>query len=208
MIFVLQGPGARRTTRVMRSLAADRRTGLPSRASPSARRRRLRRPAAGSRGLNEKGEEMATYDCAASPYWQSRWPLGDRGGAPCAATKLDIAASSTWWGHVPIMLAIDNGYFKDQGLDVTLQNIGSRRPRRGADRGLVAFSNLGRSRRSTRWRAAIRASTSRQCRRFAGNEGCWAPARLRLVQGAARKKVAANTLGADHHERALWRMPG
>jgi NitT/TauT family transport system substrate-binding protein len=40
-----------------------------------------------------------------------------------APTKLDHAASTTWFGHVPLMVAIDRGYFKDAGLDVELKPI-------------------------------------------------------------------------------------
>ena len=35
-----------------------------------------------------------------------------------APTKLDHGASTTWFGHVPLMVAIDRGYFKEAGLDV------------------------------------------------------------------------------------------
>jgi len=40
-----------------------------------------------------------------------------------APTKLDHGASTTWFGHVPLMVAIDRGYFKDVGLDVELKPI-------------------------------------------------------------------------------------
>jgi NitT/TauT family transport system substrate-binding protein len=40
-----------------------------------------------------------------------------------APTKLDHGASTTWFGHVPLMVAIDRGYFKDAGLDVELKPI-------------------------------------------------------------------------------------
>src|SRR5215470_4701178 len=43
-----------------------------------------------------------------------------RGQAP---TKLDHGASTTWFGHVPLMVAIDRGYFKEAGLDVELRPI-------------------------------------------------------------------------------------
>jgi ABC-type nitrate/sulfonate/bicarbonate transport system substrate-binding protein len=37
---------------------------------------------------------------------------------PSAAqnAKLDAALSNSWWGHIPIMLAIDKGYFKEVGM--------------------------------------------------------------------------------------------
>ena len=46
------------------------------------------------------------------------WPA-----AAQAPTKLDHAASTTWFGHVPLMVAIDRGYFKEVGLDVELKPV-------------------------------------------------------------------------------------
>jgi len=40
-----------------------------------------------------------------------------------APTKLDHGASTTWFGHVPLMVAIDRGYFKEVGLDIELKPI-------------------------------------------------------------------------------------
>ena len=50
------------------------------------------------------------------------------GAQPASAqpAKLDVAASNTWWGQVPIMVAIDKGFFKEQGIDTELKNIASR----------------------------------------------------------------------------------
>ena len=46
------------------------------------------------------------------------------GGADAQSpTKLDHGASTTWFGHVPLMVAIDRGYFKEVGLDVELRPI-------------------------------------------------------------------------------------
>jgi ABC-type nitrate/sulfonate/bicarbonate transport system substrate-binding protein len=49
--------------------------------------------------------------------------LGASLAAAQAPTKLDHGASTTWFGHVPLMVAIDRGYFKDAGLDVELKPI-------------------------------------------------------------------------------------
>src|SRR5215472_15962689 len=49
--------------------------------------------------------------------------LGAGLAAAQAPTKLDQAASTTWFGHVPLMVAIDRGYFKDVSLEVELKPI-------------------------------------------------------------------------------------
>ncbi|MBV9199940.1 MAG: ABC transporter substrate-binding protein, partial [Alphaproteobacteria bacterium] len=41
--------------------------------------------------------------------------------AQSAPPKLDFAGSVTWMGQVPVMAAIDKGYFKDAGLDVEIK---------------------------------------------------------------------------------------
>src|ERR1044072_5846189 len=65
--------------------------------------------------------------------------------AVAQTTKLDFAGSTGWWGHVPIMLAIDKGFFKEQGIEVELKSIpGSADLIAALTAGSVAFSNLGR----------------------------------------------------------------
>ena len=39
------------------------------------------------------------------------------------ADLLGFAGSVTWFGQVPIMVAIDKGFFKEQGLDIEYQVI-------------------------------------------------------------------------------------
>src|SRR4249920_172703 len=59
--------------------------------------------------------------------------------------KLDLAASNTWWGQIPLMVAIDKGYFIEQGIETELKNIPASGDRIAAlTAGSVAFSNLGR----------------------------------------------------------------
>ena len=112
-----------------------------------------------------------------------------------AQVKLDIAASNTWWGQVPIMLAIDKGFFKEQGIETELKNIPSSGDRIAAlTAGSVAFSNLGRI-------AAIveMARGNQTFSYFAnvddspGNEGCWARPGFDSFKALRGKKVAANT---------------
>ena len=109
--------------------------------------------------------------------------------------KLDVAVSTGWWGHVPVMVAIDKGFFKDAGLDVELKAIGSSGDRIAAlTAGSVAFSNLGRI-------AAINemARGNDSFYFFAniddspGNEGCWARPGFNSFKDLKGKKVAANT---------------
>jgi len=90
--------------------------------------------------------------------------------------KLDFAGSVTWYGMVPIMVAVDKGYFKEQGLDVTYQVILASGDRLASiTSGSTVFSNLGRT--------AIIPAMARGDTSFyyfaniddsPGNEGCWA----------------------------------
>jgi len=110
-------------------------------------------------------------------------------------TKLDFAGSVTWLGQVPIMVAIEKGYFKEQGIDVEFKTILSSGDRIAAlTAGSVAFSNLGR--------VAVIAEMARGNQAFyyfanvddsPGNEGCWARAGIASIKDLKGKKVAANT---------------
>jgi NitT/TauT family transport system substrate-binding protein len=118
------------------------------------------------------------------------WP-----GHAADMPKLDVAVSTGWWGHVPVMVAIDKGFFKDAGLDVELKAIGSSGDRIAAlTAGSVAFSNLGRI-------AAINAMARGNDSFYffaniddsPGNEGCWARPGFNSFKDLKGKKVAANT---------------
>jgi ABC-type nitrate/sulfonate/bicarbonate transport system substrate-binding protein len=50
--------------------------------------------------------------------------------------KLDFAGSITWFGQVPIMVAVDKGYFKDGDRRHHPGDPELRRPHHGAHRGL------------------------------------------------------------------------
>ena len=109
--------------------------------------------------------------------------------------KADVAGSTTWWGQIPIMVAIDKGFFKDAGVDVNLRPIIASSDRMAAvAAGSVVFSNLGR--------IAVIANMARGDQSFwyfaniddsPGNEGCWARPGFTSFQQLKGHKVAANT---------------
>jgi NitT/TauT family transport system substrate-binding protein len=119
------------------------------------------------------------------------------GGVAGAAepAKLDIAASNGWWGQVPIMLAIDKGFFREQGIETELKSIPASGDRIAAlTAGSVAFSNLGRI------AAIVEMARGNQAFSFfanvddsPGNEGCWARPGFDSFKALKGKKVAANT---------------
>ena len=110
-------------------------------------------------------------------------------------TRLDLAASNTWWGQVPLMVAIEKGFFREQGIETELKHIPASGDRIAAlTAGSVAFSNLGR--------VAVINEMARDNKSFyffaniddsPGNEGCWARPGIASFRDLRGKKVAANT---------------
>lgn len=112
-----------------------------------------------------------------------------------APTKVSFAGSVTWYGQVPIMVAIEKGFFKEQGIEVDYKIILNSSDRIAAlTAGSIDFSNLGR--------LAVIAQMAQKNSSFfyfaniddsPGNEGCWARPGITSVKEMKGKKVAANT---------------
>lgn len=87
-----------------------------------------------------------TLIMAAAGLLLAAFPTGEAAAQSAPPIKLDFAGSPTWLGQAPVMVAIEKGYFKEQGLEVTFRTILSSADRvRAITSGDVAFSNLGRS---------------------------------------------------------------
>lgn len=112
-----------------------------------------------------------------------------------APVKIGFAGSVTWLGQVPIMVALDKGFFKEEGIDLDYLTVLS-----SADRilavtsGSAAFSNLGRG--------TVLAQLARGNDSFywfgnidqaPGNEGCYGRSGINTIADLKGKKVAANT---------------
>jgi len=116
------------------------------------------------------------------------------GASAQTAVKADTAGSPTWFGALPIMVAVDKGYFKEQGLDVEYKVILNSSDRvRAVTSGDIVWSNLGR--------VAVIAEMARGNTSFyffanvddsPGNEGCWARPGFNSFQDLKGKKIAAN----------------
>ena len=113
----------------------------------------------------------------------------------CGRNQYGFAGSVTWFGQVPIMVAIDKGFFKEQGIEVEYQVILNSSDRLASvDAGSSAFSNLGRS-------SVIPAMARGDTNFFyfynfddsPGIEGCWARPGIASIKDLRGKKVAANT---------------
>ena len=109
--------------------------------------------------------------------------------------KLSFAGSVTWYGQVPIMTAIEKGYFKEQGIEIDYKIILNSSDRIAAlTAGSIHFSNLGR--------LAVIAQMAQNNTNFyyfanvddsPGNEGCVGRPGIASIKDLKGKKVAANT---------------
>jgi ABC-type nitrate/sulfonate/bicarbonate transport system substrate-binding protein len=109
--------------------------------------------------------------------------------------RLEFAGSVTWIGQVPILVAIEKGYFREQGLDVRVQVIVNSADRiRAIAAGAAAFSNLGR--------VAVISEMAHGDESFSifanvddspGQEGCWARPGITSIKDLRGRPVAANS---------------
>jgi NitT/TauT family transport system substrate-binding protein len=117
------------------------------------------------------------------------------GAAKAQDTKLSFAGSVTWYGQVPILVAIEKGFFKEQGIEVDYKIILNSSDRIAAlTAGSIDFSNLGR--------LAVIAQMAQGNSAFyyfaniddsPGNEGCVGRPGLSSIKDLKGKKVTANT---------------
>jgi NitT/TauT family transport system substrate-binding protein len=106
--------------------------------------------------------------------------------------------------YLPLTVAERKGYFKDEGIEVELKNIGPSGDRMAAlIAGSVAFSNLGRI------AAIVEMARNNQSFYFfaniddsPGNEGCWARPGFASFKDLRGKKVAANTSAPSNSREA------
>jgi len=116
------------------------------------------------------------------------------GRAEESPTKLSFAGSVTWLGMVPIMVAIEKGFYKDAGLDIDYRVVLNSSDRiRAVTAGDIAFSNVGSV-------AAI-TDMSRGNESFfifanvddsPGSEGCWARPEFATTHSLKGRTVASN----------------
>ena len=69
--------------------------------------------------MRRPGTALVAVAAAALVVALGAFQVGGLASAQSAKpTKLDFAGSVTWYGQVPIMVAVDKGFFKEQGIDV------------------------------------------------------------------------------------------
>lgn len=135
---------------------------------------------------------FASLLCTAALALVSTYP---HGVARAQDTKVAFAGSVTWYGQVPILVAIEKGFFKEQGIEVDYKIVLNSSDRIAAmTAGSVDFSNLGR--------LAVIAQMAQGNQAFyyfanvddlPGNEGCVGRPGLASIKDLKGKKVTANT---------------
>src|SRR5262245_29940717 len=66
------------------------------------------------------------------------------GASASPAASVDFGASCTWYGHVPIVMGIEKGLFREAGADVKFQTIVSSADRMLAlTSGAIGWTNTG-----------------------------------------------------------------
>jgi ABC-type nitrate/sulfonate/bicarbonate transport system substrate-binding protein len=121
--------------------------------------------------------------------------LGAHGAFAQDKTNLSFAGSLAWLGHLPIMVAIDEGFFAKHGINVKYESIASSGDRLMAvTSGSADFSNLGRTAMiSQLTRGNDSFSMFANVEQAPGAEGCYAAPGINSVADLKGKRVAANT---------------
>ena len=108
---------------------------------------------------------------------------------------VSFGGSLTWYGHLPVMVAAEKGYFEEEGLDFTFETILTSADRLVAlTAGDIDFANLGRT-------SLISAMSEGNDKFYffaniddsPGNDGLLARAGIESIEDLRGKKVAANT---------------
>jgi len=110
-------------------------------------------------------------------------------------TKVSFAGSVTWLGMVPVMVALEKGFYKEAGLDLDYRVVLNSSDRiRAITAGDISFSNVGS--------VAVLTDMSRGNESFSifanvddspGNEGCWARPDFASVAALKGKTIASNS---------------
>lgn len=121
--------------------------------------------------------------------------MGTQGAFAQDKVEVKFAGSVAWLGQLPVMVAIDEGFFAAQGIDMKYEVVVSSADRLMAvTSGSADFSNLGRT--------AVLSQLSRGNNTFVwfgsmdqapGAEGCYAGPGIGSVAELKGKRVAANT---------------
>lgn len=115
--------------------------------------------------------------------------------AAAEATKVSTAGSVTWLGNVPVIVAIEKGFYKQQGIEVDYKIVLNSSDRvRAVTAGDIAFANVGSV-------AAI-SDMSRGNESFVifgnvddspGSEGCWSRAEFPNMASLKGRTIASNS---------------
>jgi len=137
--------------------------------------------------------------CGSGTVTDNGGTVTDNGGTVAEVevepVPVSFGGSVTWYGQLPVMVAAENGYFEEEGLDFTYETVLTSADRLAAlTAGDIDFSNLGRT-------SLISAMAEGNDKFYffaniddsPGNDGLLARAGIASIEDLRGKKVAANT---------------